>query len=99
MSRFGVQVIVIDPLNELDHSRPADLSLTEYTDKAIREFKRLASALSVHMIVVAHPTKLSGGERPGLYSISDSAHWANKVDVGSSSTSPSSPAITSRSVW
>lgn len=34
------------------------------------------------MIVVAHPTKLSGGERPGLYSISDSAHWANKVDVG-----------------
>lgn len=80
--RDCARVIVIDPWNELDHDRPADMSLTEYTGKAIKEFKRLARSLECHVIVVAHPTKLAGGEMPGLYSISDSAHWANKPDVG-----------------
>ena len=80
--RHGVRMLVIDPWNELDHDKPSDMSLTEYTGRAIKEFKRLARSLDVHVIVVAHPTKLSAGERPGLYSISDSAHWANKPDVG-----------------
>ncbi|WP_109150698.1 bifunctional DNA primase/helicase [Azospirillum sp. TSO5] len=84
--RNGASVVVIDPWNELDHDRPSDMSLTEYTGKAIKEFKRLARSLDIHVIVVAHPTKLSnpGGETPcpGLYDISDSAHWANKPDVG-----------------
>lgn len=80
--RHGARIVVIDPWNELDHDRPSDMSLTEYTGKAIKEFKRLARALDCHVIVVAHPTKLSPGECPGLYSISDSAHWANKPDVG-----------------
>lgn len=80
--RHGVRIVVIDPWNELDHDRPSDLSLTEYTGKAIKEFKRLARSLDIHVIVVAHPTKLQANEKPGLYSISDSAHWANKPDVG-----------------
>jgi twinkle protein len=80
--RHGVRVVVIDPWNELDHDKPHDMSLTEYTGKAIKEFKRLARSLDVHVIVVAHPTKLGGGECPGLYAISDSAHWANKPDCG-----------------
>jgi twinkle protein len=80
--RHSVRMIVIDPWNELDHSKPYDVSLTEYTGRAIKEFKLLARHMDVHVIVVAHPTKLSGGEIPGLYSISDSAHWANKPDVG-----------------
>jgi twinkle protein len=80
--RHAVRVIVIDPWNELDHDRPHDMSLTEYTGRAIKEFKRIARHLDVHVIVVAHPTKLAGGECPGLYSISDSAHWANKPDIG-----------------
>lgn len=80
--RHGARVVVIDPWNELDHDRPTDMSLTEYTGRAIKEFKRLARSLDCHVIVVAHPTKMSPGEVPGLYSISDSAHWANKPDVG-----------------
>lgn len=80
--RHGARILVIDPWNELDHDRPAEVSLTEYTGRAIKEFKRLAKNLNVHVIVVAHPTKLQKGERPSLYSISDSAHWANKPDVG-----------------
>lgn len=88
--RHGVRVVVIDPWNELDHDRPHDMSLTEYTGKAIKEFKRLARSLDVHVIVVAHPTKLAAGEKPGLYSISDSANWANKPDVGIVVWKPSS---------
>jgi twinkle protein len=80
--RHGCRVVVVDPWNELDHDRPHDMSLTEYTGKAIKEFKRLARNLDVHVIVVAHPTKMANGEKVGLYSISDSAHWANKPDVG-----------------
>jgi twinkle protein len=80
--RHGARIIVVDPWNELDHDRPHEMSLTEYTGKAIKEFKRLARSLDVHVIVVAHPTKLQANEKPGLYSISDSAHWANKPDVG-----------------
>ncbi len=66
-----------------------DESLTEYTGRAIKEFKRFAQTFNVHVIVVAHPTKLGGLVRndnkppvPGLYDISDSAHWANKPEVG-----------------
>lgn len=80
--RYGARMVIIDPWNELDHDRPPDMSLTEYTGKAIKAFKGLARRLDVHVIVVAHPTKLAGGEIPSLYSISDSAHWANKPDVG-----------------
>jgi twinkle protein len=80
--RHGARIVVIDPWNELDHDRPPEMSLTEYTGRAIKEFKRLARSLDVHVIVVAHPTKLAANEKPGLYSISDSAHWANKPDVG-----------------
>lgn len=85
--RFNADMLVFDPWNELDHDRPSDMTTTEYVGKAIKEFKRLARSLNVHVVVVAHPAKMSGfaGQEapcPGLYDISDSAHWANKPDVG-----------------
>lgn len=85
--RHNVQMIVVDPWNELDHDRPGDMSLTEYVGFAIRQFKKFARKYNVHLIVVAHPAKLQTKPDgslpvPSLYSISDSAHWANKPDVG-----------------
>lgn len=80
--RDGVKCLVIDPWNELEHNRPANTSLTEYVGKAIKQLKRFAKQFGVCVIVVAHPTKLDPGSVPGLYSISDSAHWANKPDLG-----------------
>ncbi len=80
--RHGAKLVVIDPWNELDHDRPPEMTETEYTGYAIKEFKRLARSLSVHVMIVAHPYKLPSGEKPSLYSISGSAHWANKADVG-----------------
>lgn len=48
--------------------------------------KRFAQAHGVHVWFVAHPSKLyrDNGKLPvaGLYDISGSANWVNKVDLG-----------------
>jgi twinkle protein len=85
--RHGSDMVVIDPWNELDHARPKDQSLTEYVGWAIRQLKRFARKFQVHLIVVAHPTKLAKDKdgkmpMPGLYDISNSAAWMNKPDIG-----------------
>ena len=87
VERINASVVVVDPWNELDHIRPAGVSVTEYTGWAIRQLKRFAQRHRVHLIVVAHPAKMQrdrNGEypRPTLYDIADSAHWFNKPDVG-----------------
>lgn len=85
--RFGAQVVVIDPWNEMDHTRARDETMTEYVGRAIKALKRFARKFQVHLIVIAHPTKSTkdadGKYRmPTLYDISDSAHWYNKCDLG-----------------
>jgi twinkle protein len=85
--RYGTDLVVIDPWNELDHDRPRDQSLTEYVANSIRLLKRFARKFDVHLIVVAHPAKLLKDKDgtvpiPCLYDISDSAAWFNKPDVG-----------------
>ena len=85
--RYGAEMAVIDPWNELDHARPRDMSLTEYVGTAIRKLKRFARKMNVFLVVVAHPTKLQRDKEgktpmPTLYDISDSSHWANKADLG-----------------
>lgn len=85
--QFGARIIVIDPWNEMDHDRPADMSLTEYTGYAIKQFRKFARKHNVHMIIAAHPAKMRKNDDgnygvPTLYDISDSAHWYNKADVG-----------------
>lgn len=85
--RYGTQLCIVDPWNELDHARPKDQTLTEYVNWAIKEMKRFAKRWNIHLIVVAHPTKLSrqaDGKLPipSMYDISDSSAWANKADVG-----------------
>lgn len=85
--QHGARIIVIDPWNEMDHVRPPDMSLTEYTGFAIKQFRKFAQKHHVHVIVAAHPAKQKKNEdgrisMPSLYDISDSAHWYNKPDVG-----------------
>ncbi len=85
--QHGARLIVIDPWNEMDHVRPQDMSLTEYTGFAIKQFRKLAHKYQVHVIVAAHPAKQRKNEDgrlsiPSLYDISDSAHWYNKADCG-----------------
>ena len=85
--QHDVDVLVIDPYNEIDHKRDYRQSTTDYIGDAIKKIKRFSTRYDAHVMVVAHPTKLV--ERadgtlpiPTLYSIEDSRHWYNKCDVG-----------------
>ena len=83
--RYGMKVCIIDPWNEIDHKRLKDESVTEYTGRAIRKLKVFAKRYDCLVIVVAHPDKGArhrDAEDIGLQDISDSAHWANKADIG-----------------
>jgi len=85
--RDGARLVVIDPWNEIEHERPADVSMTEYTGMVLRELKRFARKHLVHIIVVAHPAKMRRADNgkypmPSMYDISDSSHWYNRCDVG-----------------
>lgn len=85
--RNGVRGVVIDPWNELEHSRPRHLSETEYISEALSKFRRFARHHDVHLWIVAHPTKMRRTDDntepiPGLWDISGSAHFRNKADVG-----------------
>ena len=85
--RYEASIVVIDPWNEMDHTRPPDMTLTEYVGFAIKQFRKLARKYRIHLIVVAHPAKMQRAKdgkypTPSLYDISDSAHWSNKADVG-----------------
>lgn len=84
--RDGVRILVIDPWNEIEHTRARDESLTDYIGRSIRMMRRWAQQYSVAVIVVAHPTKdvgKDGKARPvTLYDIDGSANWYNKPDHG-----------------
>lgn len=89
----GIDGVVIDPWNELDHSRPSQLNETEYISRCLTQVRRFARTHEVHVFIVAHPAKLAriktiarnGAEAetypvPTPYDVSGSAHWRNKAD-------------------
>lgn len=83
--RKGIKGLVIDPWNELDHSRPAGQTETEYISSVLTEIRKFARQYDVHVWVVAHPAKLyknNDGEYPvpTPYDIAGSAHFRNKAD-------------------
>jgi len=85
VTRYGINGLVIDPWNELDHSRPIHLSETEYISGCLTKVRRFARSHEVHVWLVAHPMKLRKDDKgiypvPTPYDISGSAHWRNKAD-------------------
>ena len=83
--RHGVKGIVIDPWNEIDHSRAQGLTETEYISQCLSEIRRFTRLNDVHIWVVAHPTKLQKNQNgeypvPTPYDIAGSANWRNKAD-------------------
>lgn len=82
---------VIDPWNELEHTRPFGMNESEYTAQVLMQFKQFAGRHNIHLWIIAHPTKLRKIEKgenegkypiPTLYDISGSANWRNKADCG-----------------
>lgn len=86
LMRRGIEGLVIDPYNELDHTRPASMTGTEYISAFLSKIRRFARLHRVHVWIVAHPTKLKKEEGakelpvPKAYDIEGSAHWYNKAD-------------------
>jgi twinkle protein len=84
--RHGINGIVVDPWNELDHSRPAGLTETEYISQCLTKLRRFARECNVHVWLIAHPTKLQKDKVTGAYpvptpyDVSGSSHWRNKAD-------------------
>jgi twinkle protein len=82
----GIQGLVIDPWNEIDHSRPSTLSETEYISRSLSKIRRFARENTVHIWLVAHPTKLLKNPKtqtypvPTPYDVAGSAHFRNKAD-------------------
>ncbi|MGJ7533933.1 MULTISPECIES: DnaB-like helicase C-terminal domain-containing protein [unclassified Variovorax] len=85
VKRHGVQGVLLDPWNEIDHTRPSGMSETEYISQSLSKFRAFARSHGVHLWIVAHPTKLEkkqdgGYPVPTPYDVAGSAHWRNKAD-------------------
>lgn len=85
IKKKGIDGLVIDPWNEIDHQRPSGMSETEYISHSLTKVRRFARRHDVHIWIVAHPTKLQRQANgnypiPTPYDISGSAAWRNKAD-------------------
>lgn len=87
-SRRPVDGIVVDPWNELEHSRPSGMNETEYVSQSLSFLRKYARAQDLHLWLVVHPTKLQKDRNTGtypvptLYDAHGSAHFRNKADMG-----------------
>lgn len=84
--RKGIKGLLIDPWNHIEHKIPSGYTETQYISECLTSIKNFALRYSVHIFLVAHPTKLKKEknkyEIPTMYSISGSAHFFNKTDNG-----------------
>ncbi len=85
---FGLDGLVIDPWNEIESSRPKEISETDYIGVCLRKLRKFARKYNISLWIVAHPAKpqrIKGTNEyapVNLYDISSSANWYNKVDNG-----------------
>lgn len=79
-----VDVILLDPWNELERAKPRDMLLTDYIGQCLMYLKQFCRAHAITIILVAHPTKagVDGGKQPALSDIEGSMNWYNKCDNG-----------------
>lgn len=84
----GINSLVIDPWNYMEHRRPNGVTETEYISGILTALCNFAKEYDVHVFLVAHPTKIKKNpvtndfEIPTMYDISGSAHFFNKTDNG-----------------
>lgn len=83
--RKGVNGLIIDPWNEVEHPNYNGMSETQYISSVLKHVRQFARHHAVHVWVIAHPQKLYKDKDgnypvPTPYDISGSAHWRNKAD-------------------
>ncbi len=86
VKKYGMRGLIIDPYNELDHTRrDSGVNETEYVSSFLTKLRKFARENEVHIWLVAHPAKLAKDRDgnypvPDGYSVSGSAHFFNKAD-------------------
>lgn len=85
--RRGVQIIIIDPYNKLEHQVERGENETQYISRLLDKLINFAHKNNVMFFLVAHPTKMKRKddnkyEVPTLYDINGSANFYNKTDFG-----------------
>ena len=83
--RFGLNGLVIDPWNTLEHKFGDGENETNYVSRVLSELTAFAKVSEIHIWVVAHPRKMENDVNrkpvvPTPYDISGSANWFNKAD-------------------
>lgn len=83
--RYGVNVLVIDPWNNLEVKSKSGETETAYTARILVKLRTFARQMGVHIILIAHPRKMSKMldgtyDIPTAYDISGSAHFYNVAD-------------------
>lgn len=79
-----VEVVMIDPWNELEMVKPKDLQMTDYIRECIKKMKDFVRSYKVAFVIIVHPTKdaAKDGRVPSLFDCEGSMHWWNKSDNG-----------------
>lgn len=86
--RYGIFLFLIDPYNYIESRREKSQTETEYVSEIMGKLKIFAKKYNVHVILVAHPTKVpkdrntGKAEIPNLQMISGSGNFLNKTDGG-----------------
>ncbi|WP_455592757.1 AAA family ATPase, partial [Bacteroides sp.] len=86
--RRGIRVLVIDPLNRLEHVIPPGQTETQYLSSLLNRLSGFAVRHRCLVVLVAHPRKMNRNPvtgitpRPDLYDINGSAEFFNKCDFG-----------------
>ena len=86
--RRGIRLLIIDPLNRLEHSIPQGQTETQYISSLLNRLSGFAVRHGCLVILVAHPRKMYRNPmtgvtpRPDLYDINGSAEFFNKCDFG-----------------
>lgn len=85
---YGVRLVVIDPINEVDHQIEPGQNKTDYMGELIIRMKQICEDYQAIICCVVHPPKSATQFRSKegfLMTLNDgdgTAHWGNKSDMG-----------------
>jgi len=83
--RHQVMGVVLDPWNEIQHAWRSGETETQYISRTLSVLRRFVRLRSVHLWVLAHPTKMPKDDNGDYgvvspYDISGSSSWYSKAD-------------------
>jgi twinkle protein len=79
---YGIDVVMIDPWNELERAKKKDQLLADYIGECLMKVKNFAHCTETTVFMVAHPTKAASERGVTLADIEGSMNWWNKCDNG-----------------